>query len=116
MDSQTFAFYLGQPPLDYEAAGPVTLERVLSDLEAKHGKRRAGDLGLVFLASELRDYLTEDGGGQLGQDLAPAMLGLLRQMLTLYEGQRLFPPETYASYWQAVRAMVARAEGTAGNG
>jgi hypothetical protein len=50
-------------------------------------------------------------GGDL-RDQAPAMLALLRQLLTLYDGQRLAPPETFAAYWQDVRAVIRKAEGT----
>lgn len=41
---------------------------------------------------------------------APAMLALLRQLLALYDGQRLAPPETYADYWAAVRAAIRPAD------
>lgn len=121
MDSATFAFYLGKTPAEYTAVDDlVTLERVLDDLHAAHGGPRARDLGLAFLAQELRDCATArqsnpPDGGALA-DLAPAMLALLRQLLALYDGQRLSPPEYFASYWAGVRAMIRQAEARAADG
>jgi hypothetical protein len=43
---------------------------------------------------------------------APELRDLLRRLLALYEGQRLAPPETFASYWHDVRAVLARLEVT----
>jgi hypothetical protein len=38
MDKQTaFIHYLGQDPAIYRAAGPVTIERIMQDLEANTG-------------------------------------------------------------------------------
>jgi hypothetical protein len=56
MNDQTFIHYLGKTPEAYTADAPITLERVLYELQAQHGRKRAADLGLVFLAAELRDY------------------------------------------------------------
>lgn len=61
--------------------------------------RRAARLGAIETIQETADA-----------DLAPVMLDLLRRLLDLYDGQRLAPPETFASYWGEVRELISQAE------
>lgn len=81
MDPERFTFYLGKTPAEYTAAidDTVTLERVLDDLRAKHGARRASDMGLIFLASELRDLLALPPETEIDLDGA-AVMGKLGQL------------------------------------
>lgn len=69
------------------------------------------------LSARIADHMAAELGvtpaGDRLTDQAPAMLALLRRLLTLYDGQRLAPPETFAAYWQDVRAVIGRAEGAA---
>jgi hypothetical protein len=68
------------------------------------------------LGARIADHLAAALGidDPAGDDPAPAMLALLRRMLELYDGQRLAPPETFAAYWQEVRAVIGQAEGASG--
>lgn len=78
MDAEACAFYLTMTPAQYEAAGPVTFERIFDDLTTYHGARRAGEMGKAFLAAELRDYLAAapvvllDGQSYRAGDMTPA--------------------------------------------
>lgn len=59
MDPETFAFYLKTSPAEYAPRGREIppCEQILTDLQALHGDRRAHEMGLAFLAQELRAYL-----------------------------------------------------------
>ena len=60
------------------------------------------------LSPEVRALLVTDSAPIAA--LAPAMLDLLKRMLTLYDGRRLAPPETFAAYWGEVRELIRQAE------
>ena len=87
MDAQAFAFYLGQTPAEYAAAGPVDLERVTMDLQTRNGERTQ-DMALAFLAFQLKQTANDPGGAEIldklrfldGKDRA-FVLGLLDRLL-----------------------------------
>jgi len=62
------------------------------------------------LEPEARAAVWRSGGADPVGALAPDMLGLLLQMLELYDSKRLAPPETFASYWQDIRDMLRQVE------
>lgn len=69
------------------------------------------------LSARIADHIAAElgvtpAGGRL-TDQAPAMLALLRRLLTLYDGRQLSPPQYFADYWQDVRAVIRKAEGAA---
>ncbi len=71
------------------------------------------DLAAAFihpLAPEARAAVWRSAGADPVGALAPQMLDLLLQMLELYDGKRLAPPEYFASYWQDLRDMLRQAE------
>lgn len=72
--------------------------------------------GVIHLSPAMTDRLRAAALAGQGQprnlaDLAPEMLAMLRQMLELYDGRRLAPPENFASYWRDVRELIRQAEG-----
>ncbi len=61
MDPAIFQFYLKRLPAEYAPIGSQLppFEKVLDDLEHLHGRQRARDMGLVFLAQEILIYLLD---------------------------------------------------------
>jgi len=71
--------------------------------------------GYLFTFAGRADLTGEDPaptGADLAE-LAPEMLDLLRQMLTLYDGRQLLPMDRFPAFWQDVRAVIGKAEGAA---
>lgn len=80
MDPQIFEFYLHQTSDRYAPRGSELpgFERVLDDLDRLHGKQRARDMGLAFLAQEILAYLLDtrvlplaEGAWRIDPDSSP---------------------------------------------
>lgn len=63
MDPAIFQFYLKRQPAEYAPIGSQLppFEQILAELEHLHGRQRARDMGLVFLAQEILTYLPTAG-------------------------------------------------------